>query len=178
MKTKQFEYITKDIDLLKRDMALRLVYFLLFTLICVWQVVSIFVYSSKFTPVHYVVSCFVAVVSLLLALVSIWYATNDIASINTIKRNGHHVKSTPMMFGSGKSSWFKIYYFASKLFALIMVAVALSAITYNILQYIYYQTFSLYIPAIMLLTVVSFHGVFQADAERRIEENVKEFNEL
>ncbi len=156
-------------------MTLRLVYFFLFTLLCAWQVVTIFVYSNVFTPVHYVVSCFVAVTSLAFALICIWYATNDISSINAIKRNGHHVKTTPMMFGTGKDNWFKVYYIATKLFALIMVAVALSAIVYNVLQYVYYQTFSLYIPAIMLLTVVAFHSVFQADAEHRVQIGVQEF---
>ncbi len=177
MSTKKFEYNIKDLPMLKRDMALRLVYFFLFVALCVLQVATIILFANQFTAIHYVVSCFVCVSSLFFAILCIWYATIDVSSISAIKRTGHQVKSTVMLFGTGKNSWFKVYYVASKVFTVLMVAVALSSITYNILQYIYYKTFSLYIPAILLLLLVSFHSVFHIDSERRVQEYVQEYAE-
>ncbi|MCQ2565023.1 MAG: hypothetical protein MJ152_04125, partial [Clostridia bacterium] len=146
MKTKKFEYVLKDVPMLKRDMFLRLIYFFLFVAVCVLQVVTIIMFANQFTTLHYIISCSVCVMSLMLALISMWYATSDVASINMIKRNGHHVKNSPMMFASSESFLFKMFNFMSKVLAVIMIAVALSAITYNILQYIYYQTISIFIP--------------------------------
>ncbi len=180
MRAKKFEYHHKDIPVLKRDIAMRITFTIIFFAIFIWQFISLLVtytYDTLTTPMI-LASAIVMVSMLTMCAISFSYAFKSVNIISDVKRRGRAVRSVSLMFGIKKNSFVKIYSILTQLIALVMVVLMTSAITYSILQYIYYSTMSYYIPILVAISICGFNSVYHISFEIERIKTVELFNAI
>ncbi len=178
MRTKRYEYQHKDIPMLKKDFAFRIFFMCLFIFVFVWQFI-LFVVSYRrndLSTIKLAESIIVMFVTLVFASISISYAFKDIGIMQRIKLHGVAVKNIIILSGVKKNSFLKIYYIISQIIAFAMIVVLVSAITYAILQYVYFTTFSFYLPILFFVSFSGFNSVYHIRYEIKTIQNVKAFN--
>lgn len=180
MRAKRFEYRHKDIPFLKKDIAFRIVFTFLFFAIFLWQLIIMFYNHSQgtLTNVMLIVSIFVLVGSLIFTLTAMLYAFRSINIINSIKRKGKAVRVVTTLRNNDKGSFIKLYSIITQIIAVVVLLVLVSALTYSILELVYYSSVSFYMPVLFLFAFSGFNSVYHINAEIDLIQNVKEFSSI
>lgn len=180
MKIKKFEYKHKDVPFIKKDIAIRMVFFTLFFIVFLWQLISMFVYfnnGSLSTPML-ILSVLVLVISLILSMIALLYAFRGINLLTNIKHSGNAVRAVSLISDNKKTSFFRIYSYLSKFIAFMMFLILVCGVTYSILEIIYYSTISFYMPMLVLFAISGFNSVYHIKYEMNIIESVSEYNAM
>lgn len=176
MNTKRFEYYHKDIKQLKIDIIFRVIFSLLFIACFVWQMIStINVYlDNALTPIKALVSCIVLVSSILLCLITFFYAFKDFRIIAAINMNGKCVSSVQILFSTKKSGFLKLYSYLMQFLTLSVSLILVACITYSILQITILSTISFYMPMLLTICVSGYNSIYHIKDEIVTQQTVHE----
>lgn len=176
MKLKRFVYVHKDIKQLKIDIAFRVLFSCLFLGVFVWQFVFMIMYGvqNRLTTPHNVISAIVLISSLLLCLVTFFYAFKDFRIIAAINMTGKCVSSVQILFSTNKTSFVKLYSYMSQLLALATSLVLIATITYSILQATVLSTISYYLPFLIMVCLSSYNSIYHIKDEMTTQNKVQE----
>ena len=180
MNLKQFEYRNKDIPFLYRHIAMRFLFFILFLVLFVWQIISMWIHASngglKFS---YILSAMIVLItSLAIIILSLMYCFKNFRIITAIKEKGSCVSSVAVFFSTKKASFIRLYKFINQIFALASLLVLVCSLTYTVLQISVLSHVSFYMPVLFLICITGFYSVFQISEEIKICEQVSEYNHI
>lgn len=180
MAAKRFEYQHKDIPFLKKDIRYRLIFSALFLLTFCWQLMNIIMAQSAnaLDKLEIIIGAVTMVFCLMFTCVALLYSMQDIKTINKINRTGKSVKNVTLLSTTKKDSLIRMYAFISDIITIIMLIILASAVTYSVLQYIHSATVSYYLPALAMLTLSGFNGVWHMNNEIKLMKNVQEYNSI
>ena len=178
MNSKFFEYSSKDKPFLKKDIGMRIVFMSLFSLVFLWQFISIIVCAVRrtLTNLNLFVGLFACIIMLSFILVCLLYMNKSLVAMKEIKNQGRSVNSVKLLVKSDKNSFIKLYSILSIVLALVMLFVAVCGITYLILQLIYLKTYSFYLPILFFITVCGFNSVYHIRYEITTMKEVEKYN--
>ena len=176
MNTKRFEYYQKDVKQLKIDIVFRVVFSTLFIACFVWQMIStIKTYlNGSLTVAKGVVSCIVLTGSILLCLITFFYAFKDFRIIAAIKMNGKCVSSVQILFSTKKSGFLKLYSYLMQFLTLAVSLILVACITYSILQVTVLSTISFYMPLLVTICVSGYNSIYHIKDEILTQQTVHE----
>ena len=106
------------------------------------------------------------------------YAFRSINIINSIKRKGKAVRVVTTLRNNDKGSFIKLYSIITQIIAVVVLLVLVSALTYSILELVYYSSVSFYMPVLFLFAFSGFNSVYHINAEIDLIQNVKEFSSI
>ena len=180
MKTKRFEYHNKNVPMLKKEIAFRLLFTLLFFVTFIWQFAFILrEYSlGTLTTLKSVVSIIVLIVTLVFTIVTLVYAYRCINVMSSIKLHGKAVRFITILSDNKKGSFLKLYSLMNRFITLVMALALVSGITYSILELIYYSSISFYIPILFFVAISGFNSVYHIKAEIQTIKEVQEYNSI
>lgn len=176
MKSKKFIYVHKDVKQLKIDIAFRILFSALFLGIFVWQFTAMVMYivKNKFSNVHGVVAAIVLISSLLLCLITFFYAFKDFQIIAAVKMSGQCVSSVSILFSTRNNSFIRLYNYLIQFLTLATTLVLIAALTYTILQITVLSTISFYMPLLLMICVSGYNSIYHIKDEIRTQETVQE----
>ncbi len=175
MHSKKFEYYHRDIAQLKKDIAFRALFCLMFLGAFVWQgVVMILEFSnSQMSIMKIVASCVTLLCSLLLFIVTLSYAFKDFRIISAIKMQGKCVSSVNILFTTNKKSFIWLYSLLLQIMTLATSLLLVACVTYSILQAAYLSTVSFYLPMLLMICTSGYNSVYHIKDEIRTQKNVQ-----
>lgn len=177
MKTERFEFQNKDIPMLKKDIFFRMFFMSLFVFVFVWQFVLFILHYMRddLSKLNLIVTIIILIVSLLFAVISLAYAIRSLAIIQKIRLHGSAVKQITIISNAKSNSFLRLYSIITQLIAFVMIVILASAITYSILQYVYFTTQSYYLPILFFVSFAGFNSVYHIKEEIKTIQNVREF---
>lgn len=180
MGKKTFEYFHKDIPLLKKDMRTRLSFVILFSICFIAQLGLLIykLYTRSATTFMAVVSAIVMLFALIFTILSLSFAFKDLQLINGIKKSGSVIHEMSLLPSISNDKAVKIYLMICKILAVAMLLVLACGITYNVLEIIYFSTFSFFIPMLVLVCIVGFNTVYHVKHEIETIQNTKEYSSI
>lgn len=180
MNSKKFEYLNKDVPMLKKDITFRLVLMGLFVFVFVWQFIMFIIeYGNKTLNLGKILATiFVMLFSLTFAMLSLLYALKSYKNIGIIKKRGKCVSSVIILFDLNNSGWIKLIYFVTSVITLALSLAVVSIITYSILQFAYFSNISFFIPMLLSLTIMGFNSVYHIRNEINVVKTVKLYNAM
>ena len=180
MKMERFEYQHKDIPMLKKDIFFRFLFMALFAGIFGWQLILLIsnYIKNELSPLKTIASVILLISSLMFAIISFVYAFRSLNIMQKIVLHGRAVKSISIISNVKKNSFLRIYSVVTQLISLAMLVILCCAVTYNVLQYVYFTTISYYLPILLFVSVAGFNSVYHIKAEIKTIQNVKEFNNI
>lgn len=173
-----FEYTSKDKPFLNKDIKMRLLFMFLFLIVFAWQIVSI-VFSAlddNLSNMMLGIGVFVCIMALIFVLICLLYINRSSTALRQIKKEGHAFGSVLFLMNSEKNSFIRLYSLISKILALIMSLVLISAITYFVLQIVYLSTYSFYMPILFLFAVCGLNSVYHISYEIKTAKEVEKAN--
>lgn len=177
MNQKRFEYQNKDIPFLKKDALKRILYMFLFLGVFALQL-TMFIFNqieNKNTKTTVIVAAFVMLVSFIFALMSFAYAFKDLRLIGVVKNNGFVVSAVSVMPSIEKRSFLRLYSLLTNLLSLLLLLLFISTVTYGVLQFMHFATYSAYLPAILLITILGLNSSYHVKHEIELTKTVKEY---
>lgn len=173
---KTFEYYHRDIKQLKKDIAFRCLFSLMFLISFVWQIISMIVISvqSKLSVLQGAVGAIVLICAILLCLVTLSFCFKDFRIIATIKMNGKCLSSVGVLFSTSKTSFMKLYDYLIKFLTLMTTLVLIACITYSILQISYLSTISYYMPMLLLVCFAGYNSIYHIKDEILTQNTVQQ----
>ena len=148
MNSKKFEYLNKDMPFLKKDIAFRLMFALLYFAVFVWQfaalVIKIVNKATVSTPMI-VSTIFVLLLTLLFSGLSLLYCFKSFKILGVVKKNGRCVSSVEILFNTSKKGFMKLYSIITEILAIVCSIVLLCSFIYSVLEIAYYANISYYI---------------------------------
>ncbi len=180
MKFKKLEYQHKDLPILKKDMIFRIIFMSLFLAIFIWQLISMFFnyFHDSLSNTMLIVSVFVMLISLILALTALIYAFRDINIINEVRHQGKAVRTISVISNNKKGSFLKMYNYLSKFIAFVMMLVLVCGVTYSVLELVYFSSITFYMPILILFAISGFNSVYHIKMEMNTISSVQEYNAL
>lgn len=180
MKFKKLEYQHKDLPILKKDMIFRIIFMCLFLAIFIWQLISMFFnyFHDSLSNTMLIVSVFVMLISLILALTALIYAFRNINIINEIRHQGKAVRTISVISNNKKGSFLKMFNYLSKFIAFAMMLVLVCGITYSVLELVYFSSITFYMPILILFAISGFNSVYHIKMEMNTISSVQEYNAL
>ena len=122
MNLKKFEYLNKDIPFLKKDIAFRVVFALIYFAVFVWQFVSLMMHTinGEHISIPMIIStAFVMILAVLFAGLSLMYCFKSFKVLGVINKNGRCVSSVEILFNTNKRSFIKLYSFITEALSII-----------------------------------------------------------
>ncbi|MBR2969567.1 MAG: hypothetical protein IKC49_00755 [Clostridia bacterium] len=180
MNLKKFEFQHRDIPFLKKDIAYRFIFAILFLGAGAWQFTTMILSLLNNTLSNTMIasSVFVLTISLLMFFCSMLYSFKDFRIISTIKREGRCVSTVQVMFNLQKRSFIKLYLFINFIISLLTALVLIASVTYSILEISHYSTISYYLPILVVLCIASFNSTFHVKNEIKTIETVQQFHAI
>jgi len=180
MNSKIFEYTNKDSSYLKKDIAFRTFFSVLFLAIFVWQFASMVKLALKnsMNIMTIGVSVLVILCSLMMFIISMLYAFKDFRIMAAIKMNGKCVSSVQVLIRTKKRSFIWLYKLLIQILSVATALVLIAVITYSILQVSYYSTVSFYIPLLLLICISGFNSIYHIKDEMHIQNTVQEYHSM
>lgn len=177
MNPTKFEYHNKDTVMLRKDVAFRIAFSLLFFVAFVAQLFTFIYFHVKFSlnALMIIVSIVVMVMSLSLVAICFAYAFKDLRIINTVKKKGSCVSSVMIFMSIKKDSFLRLYYIINLVIAYGMLAFFAGAVTYSILNFIYYDVLTFYLPLLFFMVLTGFHTVLHLKYEINVMRNVQKY---
>ncbi|MBR6779288.1 MAG: hypothetical protein IKM43_04025 [Clostridia bacterium] len=177
MNLKKFEYMNKDIPFLKKDIKCRLAFLILFASLIVWQFVLFLLQIDSLNVIMITIGIVVMLLSFVLCVVMLMYAFKDIKILEIVKKRGSVVSSVSLLPSIKKRSFIKLYSSLSWLLAISMMLLLVSALTYSVLEFVYFNIVSFYLPLIMFVTLTAFNTVYHLKNEIKIVETIREYHD-
>lgn len=179
MNNKQLvEYLNKDVPTLKKDVALRMMFALLFIVAFVWQMVLLLQMPESSSLLNIVLTALVLIFCAMYAFTSIMYAINSLKTVQTIKHKGKSINNARFVYNIEKRSFVHLYSFITSMLAILALMFLVSALTYSVFSYVYYKTLSTYIPLIIMFVTWCFNSAYHLKNEIFISQNVNRFNSM
>ena len=180
MKSKKFEYVHKDIKQLRKDIAFRFLFSILFLSTFVWQITSMIIISvnGDLSLMQGISAAIVLISSLMLCFVTFLYAFKDLRIIAAIKMNGKCVSSVNILFSTKKSGFLKLYNFLMQFLTLATSLVLIACITYSILEITVLSTISFYMPLLFVICISGYNSIYHIKDEITTQNTVREQNPL
>ncbi|MFQ6752577.1 MAG: hypothetical protein ACLRFL_03335 [Clostridia bacterium] len=180
MNLKKFEFQHRDVSYLKKDIAYRFLFALLFLSVGVWQAITMFIhiYSDSISVTMIASSLFVLILSMLMFFCSIMYTFKNFRILGTIKRQGRCVSNVQVLFNLEKRSFIKLYLFITFIISLLTALVLIASLTYTILEISIYSSISYYLPILVVLCLTSFNSTFHVKNEIKILETVQQYHAI
>ena len=179
MGLKKFEYHSKNIPFLKRDIALRLVFVLVFFAIFAWQFISLMQNLDSGVNVGMIIATIaVLICSLLFAGISILYCLKSFKILTVVKKTGRCLSSVPILFDTSKKGFLKMYSIITEVLAIVCAIVLLCSLIYSLLEMAYFSSISYYMPVLAIICACGFNSVYHINAEIAIAKNVQEYNSI
>ncbi len=177
MKLEKFEYRNKDVPIIKKDTAFRMLFVGLFLLVFIWQLAFMIRDFSlgTLTTIKSIVAVIVLIVSLVFILVAFSYAYRSISILSDIKHYGKSVKTLTVLSDNRRGSFVRMYSLLTKFITLIMVLALLSGLTYGILEYSYFHTISFYLPIMFFVAVSGLNSVYHISTEIKVMQEVEKY---
>ncbi len=177
MKLETFEYHNKDVPMLKKDMAFRILFVGLFFIVFLWQLLFMIRDFSlgTLTTIKSIVAVVVLLVSFMFMLVAFVYAYRSINIVNDVKHHGKSVKTLTVLSDNKRGSFIRMYSLLTRFITLIMVLALLSGLTYGILEYVYYKTISFYLPIMFFVAASGLNSVYHIHAEIKLMNDVQKY---
>lgn len=175
----QFEYQKRDLPFLRKDLAFRIIFSMLFFAIFIWQFTTFLpVVQNEENIVKLVVGSIVLLSSLLMFFIAFLYVFKDVRTIQTVKKFGRCSSRVQVMFDLKKGSFIRLYRFVTNLITLATSLVLVASITYAILQYNFMTSVSYYMPLLAVICLSGYNSVFHIREEIKIVQNVQAINSI
>ena len=180
MKMERFEYQNKDIPMLKKEIFVRFLFMFLFVGVFAWQLVLMVknYADGSLSPIKAILSVMLLISSLMFAIISFSYAFKNLTTMQKIRQHGSYVRAISIISNAKKDSFLKLYFVVTQLISLFMLVVLCCALTYNILEYVYFTTISYYLPILLFVSIAGFNSVYHIKQEIKTIQNVNEFNSM
>lgn len=178
MNKKRLEYMDKDVPTLKRDLRLRILFAVLFAVTFIWQFVMLIIASDSATTLMIVASCATMIFSIMFSFTSTLYAIKDLKILNRIKFRGKSINDATFVFNIEKRSFMRLYSLITSLLALVALLLLVATITYSILEIVYFNTISFYLPMIVAFVAWCFNSSYHIKNELYISQNVNQCNSI
>ncbi len=180
MKAQKFQFRHKDVPMLKKDVAMRTFFSLLFVGVFVWQILLIFFkyFNAKLSTFEVVCSSLTMLISLFMAMVSFVFLFRSLNNLICIKKSGNAVGVKTPMFNSKKTGFFNLYYVVSTVIAWVMTFVLVCSITYAVLEGVFYNQFSIFLPALVLTAISGYNSVYHLKNELTILKEVDNYTSV
>jgi len=178
MNQKKFEFQHKDLPFLHKDYKMRIFYVFLFIAIFIAQVAMLaYSFSKGNTSTTMIISSgAIMLVSLMLVILSLSFALRSLRLMNVIKIHGYAVTAISVLPSMNKVKFSKVYAFMSEIVAVATLLVLACGVTYSLLEFVYFTTFSFYLPLLLLVTIVGFNTVYHVNHEIKMIQSIKEYN--
>ena len=179
MNLKRFEYLNKDVPFLKKDVAFRLGFTVIFFALFVWQFVKLIMQIGKeLNTAMIVTSIAVLLTSLLFSSLSILYALKSMRILSVVRKNGKCVSSVEILFNTNKNGFMKLYAVITEILALVCGLVLLCSFVYSALEVAYLSSISYYMPVLAIVCMCGFNSVYHINNEIAVVKNVQAFNSI
>lgn len=180
MNLKNFEYLSKDVPFLKKDLIFRASFAVLFFTLFLIQIVSMFknIVTDSLNIGMAISSTVVLITCGLFSFLSIIYMLRDLRTIDTINNHGKCVSSVDILLSVKKDSFIKLYSFVCDLLALVASLILVCSLTYSVLQATYYDYVSYYLPLLITVSFTAFYAVFHIKNEIATMQNVNRYNSI
>ena len=178
MNSKRFEYVHKDLSMLKKDILFRTIFGALFLAIFVWQFVMVVMdtITQSMITLKIISSVIVLISSLMMSLLSLIYIFKDFKIISVVKTRGKCVSSVSILIKTTKRSFIKLYDILMKVLLLIITLVLIASVTYTILQVSYLSFISFYMPVLFLICISGYNSIYHIKNEIKTQEMVQVYN--
>ena len=180
MNTKKFEYDIKDKKSLKNDIIFRIFFTILFISIFAWQFTLLLLSKNEGTlsTLKIYLGLSVLFTCLIFVIISMMYIAKNLKILDQLKFHSKAVVSVTVLSSGKKGGFLRLYKFISEVIAIIMLVLAVCAITYSVLEFMHYSTISFYLPLISIITLTGFNTVYHINNELKIIENVRAYNSV
>lgn len=178
MKAQKFQFRHKDVPMLRKDVAMRTFFCLLFVGIFVWQTLIMFFsyFNTKLSTFELVSSILTMAVSLLMSIVSFIFVFRSLNNLICIKKSGHAVGVKTPLFNSKKTGFLNLYYVISTAIVFVMTIVLICAVTYAVLEGVFYNQFSIFLPALVLTAISGYNSIYHIKNEIKVLAEVETYN--
>ena len=177
MNQKKFEFQHKDLPFLKKDFRTRMLYIVLFVGVLIAQaamLISSFI-TGKTSSIMVIISLAIIFISFMLVVLSLSFALRSLRLINVIRAHGYAVTAISVLPSMQKDRFAKIYALMSQILSVVMLIVLACGLTYSLLEFVYFTTFSFYLPLLLLVAIVGFNTVYHVNHEIKMVQSVKEY---
>lgn len=180
MKSKVFEYLNKDVPMLRKDIFFRAVSAMMFLTVFVIQIISLIkkVTNHALNIGMIVSSSIVLLVCLLFGVISILYMLKTLRIISVINARGRCVSSVEVLIDTKRDGFTRLYSLVCQILALLATIVLVCSLTYSVLQVSYYSSLSFYLPLLATICLTSYYSVFHLKNELKIAETVNEYHSI
>lgn len=178
MNSKNFEYITKDIPLLKKDIFFRSLFSILLLCIFVWQFIILIITNNKdeMSILKIIIAIIVLITALMMFLLNLAYTFKDFKVISVVKTRGRCISAVNLLIKTNKKSFIQIYHILMFAFTLLITFVLLCSLTYTILQASVLSLVSFYMPMLFIICVTGYNSIYHIKHEITIQNKVQAYN--
>ena len=178
MNSKKFEYVHKDIPMLKKDIIFRTLFTTAFFAIFVWQFVMVIMQmiDKNMSILKIITSSLVLISTLMMAIISFVYIFRNFKIISVIKTRGRCVSSVSLLIQTNKKSFINLYDLLMKCLIVVISLILISSITYTILQVAYLSFVSFYMPILFLICLSGYNSIYHIKNEIYIQNMVQIYN--
>jgi len=175
---KRFEYTTRDLGHLKKDICFRTIFMFFFLSLFVWQISTLIMESLKDSISNFKIisSIVVLISSLMLTLISLMYIFKNFRIISAIRLTGRCVSSVQLLIRTNKRSFLWLYNILMQFLTITTTLVLISSITYSILQMKYFSYVSFYMPLLFMICISGFNSIYHIKDEIKTQNSVNEYN--
>lgn len=180
MNFKLFEYSNKDVPFLKKDLAFRASFAVLFFAVFAIQLISTLqnMVTNNINLGKIISSVIVISTCCLFCFLSILYMIKTQRTIEIINKSGKCVSSVNLLFKIDKDSFVKLYYIVCYALSLLATLVFVCSLTYSILQVKYYASTSFYLPLLATIVLTSYYSVLHIKNEIKIMQTVNRYHSI
>lgn len=180
MNLKQFEYLNKDIPFLKKDIAFRLFFALVYFAVFVWQFASVTIKSihNSITTPMIVSTVAVLVICLLFVGLSLMYCFKSFKILGVVKKKGRCISRVEILFNTEKKGFVKLYSYITEFLTIICSIVLLCSAIYTMLEIAYISSISYYMPVLATICCGGFYSAYHINTEINIVKNVQMYNSI
>ena len=180
MNLKNFEYLSKDVPFLKKELIFRATFTVLFFTIFLIQFITMVKHliQSTLNIGMAISSSVVLLVCALFCVISIMYMLKTINIIRVVSNHGRCVSTVDIMLSTKKDSFVKLYSFVCDVLAVFAAIVLICSFTNAVLEATYYSTISYYLPLIVTISLTAFYAVFHIRNEIKTLQTVNKYNSI
>ena len=181
MNLKQFEYLNKDIPFLKKDIAFRITFTIIYFAVFVWQFISMATKSINkiyITLPMIISTVFVLLTCLLFAGLSLIYCFKSFKVLSIVKKQGKCISSVEILFNTKKSGFVKLYSYITEFLTIICSIVLLCSFIYSFLEIAHFSTISYYMPVLATICCTGLYSSYHINVEINIVKNVQMYNSV
>ena len=180
MNLKNFEYLHKDIPFLKKDLAFRAIFIVLFFSVFLIQLVAMLknLIRDSLNLGMAISSSVVILITVLFCFLSVLYMLKTSRVINIVTKRGRCVSSVDILINTKKDGFIRLYTFVCEILALLATIVLVCSVTYSALEVKYYNQLSFYLPLLVTICLTAFYSVFHLKNELKTMQTVNQYHSI